>query len=699
MTAAETAATWAIRLPLLRWLGRLVGQWLERLRYYEQAFLLAVAVAVGLLCGLGAIVLHNLIHVFQHLFWGMEVNSMSAIWSQPAWRLALMPILGGLIVGPLIRFLAPEAGGHGVPEVIRAVAEKNGVMRKRVVIAKSLASALTISSGGSAGREGPIIQIGAAIASAVGQFLRMPSRQLRTLVGCGAAAGIAATFNAPIAGTLFAVEVILGEFGILQFTPIVIAAVISTVVARGAWGNEPVFHAPSYELVSGYELLLYAGLGVFCGFVSFAFKRMMTRVETNFESWRRVPAFLKPAIGGLLTASIGIWLPTVYGDGYSTVNASLVDQLPWYLLGLLLVFKMTATSFTLGSGGSGGVFAPALFIGAMAGGLIGHITHLVPGLPAGNPGSYALVGMGGLVAGAMHAPITAMIMIFEVTGTYTIILPLMTVCSLSTLISSRMQRESIYTWRLVHEGVDLFRGRALDVFQRRPVRSTMRTDPPCLAPETPAAQVLEQLLTGAHDTLYVVNPARQLLGTIHLADLKAVLLKREALRHGVLALDLANEGTPVCLPYEDLRDAMTRFGRTGLPELPVIDAPENRKLVGALRHRDVVAVYNQEIIRRDTADVLAQQLQDISTDQPVPLIEGFSLMEWRPPPSYWNKSLRDAALPSTFQVNIVLIKEGAGDDSQTRLAPRIPRRDYVIQPHDSLILCGHDKDLKRLPRG
>ena len=687
----ESTATWLIRLPILRWVARLARNWLDGLRYYEHAFMLLLAVVTGLLCGLGAVALHGLIHLFQVFFWGAEVDTVEALLVQPYWRLAIIPVIGGLAVGTLIRFFAPEAGGHGVPEVIRAVAERNGLMRKRVVVVKSLASAITISSGGSAGREGPIIQIGAAIVSAVGQFLRVPPRQLRTLAGCGAAAGIAATFNAPIAGTLFAVEVILGEFGILQFTPIVIAAVTATVVARGAWGNEPVFHAPAYELTSGYELLLYAGLGIFCGLVAFAFKRLMIRAEEGFEHWRGVPSMWKPAAGGLLTALIGMWLPAVY--------AALVNQLPWYLLGLLLVMKMAATSFTLGSGGSGGVFAPSLFIGAMAGGLIGNLAGLLHGAHAGSPGSYALVGMGGMVAGAMHAPITAMIMIFELTGTYTIILPLMTVCSLSVLISSRLQRESIYTWKLLRMGVDLFQGRSLDVFQRRPVRSAMRTDPPCLRPESPASAVLELLLNGAHESVYITDADRRLLGVVSLSDLKALLVRRDALRHGVIALDLANEQPAVCRPDDDLRDAMVLFGGSGLSELAVIDDPESRRLVGALRHRDVVAVYNQDIIQQDTADVLAQHMKDMPAGRLAPLMEGFSLLDWKAPPRYWHKTLREAALPATFNVNVVLIKESTGDGRQPRLAPRIPRSDDRIAPGCELILCGRDEDLLRLPKG
>ncbi len=681
---------------LWRWGIRLAGLWLDRIRSYEHLYLLALAGAVGLLCGLGAILLHQLIDIFQRVFWlGTDVN-LETLAGGPAWRVALAPILGGLAVGPLIHFLAPEAGGHGVSEVIRSVAERNGAMRKRLVVVKSITSALTIASGGSAGREGPIVQIGAALASSVGQLLRVTPRQLRILAGCGAAAGIAATFNAPIAGTLFAVEVILGEFGILQFSPIVIAAVTSTVVARGAWGNEPVFHSPAYTLANGYELLLYAGLGVLCGMVSAAYKALMSQAETRFENWRGLPALLKPAAGGLLTGAIGVWLPAVYGDGYASVNAALIDRIPWVGLALLLVLKMAATAFTLGSGGSGGVFAPSLFIGAMAGGLVGHLAHLLPGPGAGNPASYALVGMGGLVAGAMHAPITAMIMIFELTGTYTIILPLMTVCSISTLISSRFRKESIYTWKLARQGVDLYRGRSLDVFHHHAVRAVMRAPAATLRPETPATQVLDRLISGAHDTLYVVDDDNRLTGAIRLADLKGVLLKRDGLRHGVLALDLADEHPPLCRAGDDLREALHRFGRHSLAELPVVDDAASGRLVGVLRQADVAAVYNDEIIRRETGDILAQSMRETGTGRPIPVGDGFSLREWQPPAHHWGKTLGEAALPARYNASVVLIKHRAHGGSDV-IEPSIPRRDYRIQAGDTLVVCGRDADIARLP--
>ncbi len=590
----------------MRAVPRLARLWWRGVRADEHVFLLFAALLVGGLCGLGALGLHTLIELGHRLFWGSESGAVPPA-GAPFWLVLLAPAVGGLLVGPLVRWLAPEAGGHGVPEVIRAVAEKQGRMRPRVAVVKAVASALTISSGGSAGREGPIIQIGATLGSAVGQLFRVSGRQLRILAGCGAAAGIAATFNAPIAGTLFAVEVILGEFGILPFSPIVIAAVIATVVARGSWGNEPVFHVPPHELGGPIELAAYAALGLVCGLVSVLFIRTARRVERAFSAERRVPAWLKPAAGGLLVGVMGLWLPRVFGDGYATVNDAFAGGLAWWLLVLLLVGKMLATSLTLGSGGSGGVFAPALFLGAVAGALVGSLIAQVPGLEGTQAGAFALVGMGGLVAGAMHAPITAMVMCFELTNHYSLILPIMLVCTLSTLLSNRLQRDSIYTWHLRELGVRLFRGRSLEVFREQPVRACMRSAPAMLPATISAADALGRLVDGFSDTLYLAAPEGRLAGALYLADLKAVLTKRDQLRSGFLAVDLARENLPVCHPADPLRIAMARLLETGLPELPVVD-PATGRLVGVVRHDDAVALYHRELIQQEAADAIAQRV-------------------------------------------------------------------------------------------
>ncbi|MBW1806235.1 MAG: chloride channel protein, partial [Deltaproteobacteria bacterium] len=319
----------------------------------------ALAAIVGLIAGFGAIGFRYLIDFIQSVSYGSAGNLLELVQSVPWYLRIAVPALGGLIVGVLIYFLAREAKGHGVPEVMEAVTLKRGVIRKRVVIVKSLVSAISIGTGGSVGREGPIVQIGSAIGSTVGQLLKVSADRIRTLVGCGAAAGIAATFNAPIAGSMFALEIILGDFGLATFSPIVISAVTATAVSRHFLGDVPAFIVPAYELVSAWELPLYVILGILCALMAVAFTQLLYRAEDLFEGVR-VPEYLKAAIGGVILGGMGLLFPHVLGVGYPAMDLALMQKLSLWTMFLLVVFKILATSITIGSGGSGGVFAPSL---------------------------------------------------------------------------------------------------------------------------------------------------------------------------------------------------------------------------------------------------------------------------------------------------------------------------------------------------
>ncbi len=352
-------------------------------------------------------------------------------------------------------YLAREAKGHGVPEVMLAVATFGGKIRARVAVVKSLASAVCIGSGGSAGREGPIVQIGSSLGSSLGQLLRLPESRIRLLVACGAAGGISATFNAPIAGVLFAMEVILREFTANSFAFVVFSSVTACAVSRSLLGNYPSFLIPEYRLVSVWELPLYLGLGLLAGIVSVGFIKSLYGVEDIFERWH-FREYLKPVAGGLAIGVMGVFFPQVFGVGYGPqptggpggLDLVLVGKIGLGMAALLCVLKVLATSFTIGSGGSGGVFAPSLFIGAMLGGAVGQVVHgLWPGMTAG-PGAYAVVGMGAVFAGAARAPITAVIILFEMTGDYRIILPLMTAVVGASLLAQHLSRDTIYTLKI-----------------------------------------------------------------------------------------------------------------------------------------------------------------------------------------------------------------------------------------------------------
>ncbi|NIV04156.1 chloride channel protein, partial [Candidatus Saccharibacteria bacterium] len=299
-----------------------------------------------------------------------------------------VPAIGGIVTGAIVFFFAREAKGHGVPEVMEAIALKSGLIRPRVAITKLLASSLFIGTGGSVGREGPVIQIGASVGSTLGQIFRINPQRLKVLVACGAAAGIAAAFNAPVAGALFSLEIILGDFGLAQFSPIVVSSVVATAVSRNFLGDYPAFVVPKYELLSPYELLFYAALGLIAGLVSLLYIKVLYFFEDFFDNLR-IHEILKTFIGGLAIGVMGLFVPQIFGVGYHTIVDALYGNMLWTTMFLMIFLKILATSISLGSGGSGGVFAPALFIGTMTGGFFGALIHQYFPFTAG-PGAYSL---------------------------------------------------------------------------------------------------------------------------------------------------------------------------------------------------------------------------------------------------------------------------------------------------------------------
>jgi CIC family chloride channel protein len=415
----------------------------------EENQLVILAIAVGVLTGFGSVGFIKALYAVTDLARN-RVAAGFGFFFGPA-DIVLLPALGGLIVGPLIYHLAREARGHGVPEVMTALATAGGRIRPRVVLVKIAASAMTIGFGGTAGREGPMIQIGSAIGSAVAQLSRLPTRHIRTLVACGAAGGVAATFNAPIAGAIFSMEVLMGRLA-GDFLLVMLTSLTSTFIARAFLGNYPAFVAPAYELVSPAELPLYFGLGLVAGLGAFLYVRLLYGSEDWFESWK-FPEWLKPAVGGLMLGVVLRYFPQVYGPGFPAIEAALWVRLSWGLLMGLFFAELLANVFTLGSGGSGGVFAPSLYMGAMLGGAYGIGVHTLFPQTTGGSGAYAMVGMAAFFAAAAKAPTTSILILFEMTNDYRIILPLMAATVGSVTLSNRFMPHSIYTLKLHLRGI------------------------------------------------------------------------------------------------------------------------------------------------------------------------------------------------------------------------------------------------------
>jgi chloride channel protein, CIC family len=679
----------------------------RRRRVAEHLRIVLIAVVCGLGGGFCAIGFRELIHFVQDLFLGDP-----ALWSGlfsgsfvfgapegtgvlgqavPWWHRLVAPAIGGLFVGPLVYWVASEARGHGVPEVMEAVALRGGVIRPRVVGVKAVASALSIASGGSAGREGPIVQIGSAIGSTIGQLLRLPARQIRTLVGCGAAAGIAATFNAPIAGALFAAEVILGDFATAQFGPIVISSVVATVVSRAFLGNYPAFVVPDYQLVSPFELIPYMGIGVGAALVGVAFMLLLDFLEDFFEGLP-TPGVFNPAFGGLAVGAIGAVLPQIFGNGYGSIAAALQGHLPLALLGALLVAKIVATSLTLGSGGSGGIFSPSLFLGAMTGGFFGTLVHQWFPAWTASSGAYALVTMGAVVATTTRAPITAIIMIFEMTQSIAIIPPLMAACVIATVVASFLHRDSIYTMKLVRRGIDLLADRDPNVLKTLFVRDVIDREPELLPASAPFTEVLDLVVRSRHSAFFVVDERGDLLGGISVAELRRLIFEQETLRHVVVAADLVESGRPTVTENDDLDTVMQILSHQGASELAVVDPGAPRRVVGAVHQADVVTAYNQEMLRRDLAGGMTSRVGLAERGQPVDLGGGYVLAQIEAPHHFVGKSLRDLDLRARTGIQVLLLRQPQGRSE----AIRVPAPDDCVAEGDVLVIAGRAETVSRL---
>jgi len=413
-----------------------------------------LAVLVGTGAALAAVALRWLRAAFHDLLFIQGAQSLSSF---GPYYFVLLPAFGGLAVGSLVVFLAQEARGAGVADVVLAVLARGSRMRLRVAGVKVVATSLVIGSGGSAGIEGPIIQIGSAIGSGIGQRPKLTEEELRITLAGGAAAGIAATFDTPLAGVFFALEVILVDYSSRSFGLVVISAVTANVVARLALGPALVLSIPLHNLVNPTELLLYLLLGILAAAVGVAFTHTLDRLEELFSGWA-APDYLKPAVGGLAVGAIGLFFPQVFGLGYDTIEAALGSRLPLALLAALLVLKLVATSITVGSGSSGGVIGPSLYLGAMLGGAAGTIFHTLLPQATATPGAYALVGMAAVFAATAHAPITAIFTIFELANDYLIMLPLMVACVTSVYVARRISPHTIYSIGLSRRGFQLHIG-------------------------------------------------------------------------------------------------------------------------------------------------------------------------------------------------------------------------------------------------
>lgn len=676
-----------------------ISWYLDRFSPPEGLLLLILSVIVGASTGLASVFFVKLIFAIQDFSYGSVSGAFPFLGK---WIYVIIPILGGLLVGPLILF-AQEAKGHGVPEVMQALILRGGRIRARVAAAKIVASALCIGTGGSAGREGPIIQVGSALGSSIGQVLRLSDERIRNLVACGAAAGIAATFNAPIAGVAFAIEVLMCGLQMRAFGNVVIAAVSASVVSRNIIGDKFAFEVPTYTINNPVEIILYLILGLTAALVGIMFIKMLSFSENLFDDWK-FPQIFKPAVGGVLLGILGLAymnlpglsfpvgsgahgtgldvpIPHMYGSGFPFIEAAIQGKTALWILVVLIFVKPLATSFTLGSGNSGGVFAPSLFVGAMLGGAMGHLfSYWFPSI-GNNTGAFALVGMAALFSATARAPLTAMLIVFEMSNDYFMILPLMVAGVTASYFAQWLHHDSIYTTKLTKRGVRFSEGRDMDIMQGVKVSEVMKSKPVTIHKDSSFSEVMALFQETNILGFPVLSDDNKLWGIITLQDIHRAQSKDNFSSKGLTVADLAVEDPISVFPDEPIWVAIQKMSPRDLARLPVVSRDGSKKLCGIISRSDILRAYDVGIVRKQRGQIVEHQVE-LRQQKENGYVE-FVLTE---EDSCLNAKVRDLQLPDT--INMVSVKRGGNI--------LIPRGHTELKSGDVITVYGRLTDIADL---
>ncbi len=568
----------------------------------ENTRMVFIASFIGVMAGLANICFRSVLELVQETIFVPGY----ALATQGGWHILLLPLVplsGMILLIPLALLFPGEIYGYGFTKFLRKVNIRGGPMKFRKNILKIISCSLTIGTGNSAGVEGPIAQVGGALGSLVGKIFRISAERMKVYTAAGCAGGIAAMFNAPIAGVFFAAEIVLlGTYEIASFSVLVISSAIATVISRSYYGENPAFPTPSFHLVNHLtEIPLYMILGLLMGIIAVLHIYVFYKVRDSFAAWKINP-HVKPLIGALIIGILGMGFPQVMGDGYYYIKEVLAGNGIFWIMAVLIFLKIFATAVTLGAGGSGGVFAPALFIGAVIGGAYGSVAHHFFPTVTATSSAYAAVGLGAFLAATTHAPLTAIFLLFEMTGNYLIIIPIMLASIIGTVVAARLNPDSIDTVDFTREGIDIHEGRETAVMKSIKVGRIITEDVDLISENANADQLL-QIFSMAKDSFYfpVIDDTGKMTGVVSLQDVKTVLHDENLRRHATVG-NVCSRNVVFLTPDDNLYTAMTLFDRRGFDEIPVVESAEAKWVVGMLKRRDVIAAYNQEVLKKGISE-------------------------------------------------------------------------------------------------
>lgn len=562
-------------------------------RLDESTVLVGFAAAIGLAVGVGVILFYRLIDIVQ----AVALRTADQLTWLGALDILAVVVVGLAVAHLIVKYGARDSDGENIPDVMRSVAKRGGIIPDLPVLAKTAAAGLMIGTGGAVGAEGPVAVAGAALGSRLGRVFRSGGNRLQLLVACGAAAGISAAFNAPIAGVFFALEKILGSFSVTAFAPVLVASVIAAVISRAVFGNSPAIAIPTeYAMGAPWELLAYAALGVIVGVVATFFTRS---VYQGGDLLRRRPnRWAQIAIAAVLVGGLDIlFRADLWGQGHESLNIGIIAvREPAYLIGLSFA-KLAATALALAAVRAGGVFTPALFIGATLGGGLARAAQVAFPQWVVQPEAFALAGMAGLVAGATHAPLTAIMMVFEMSGDYDLILPIMICAAIAYITARRLFPTSLYSEWLRRRGERIGHGRDMGVLERLVVADAYNPRAFSISEEATIQEIMHAIGQTPQTEFPVVDADQRLLGVVTYGDLRTVLADRERLAPVLIAADIANTEIEPVTTRDSLRTALERLGVHGSLTLPVVEPGDGGRLVGLISRQEILAAYDRELLR------------------------------------------------------------------------------------------------------
>jgi chloride channel protein, CIC family len=654
---------------------------------------LILAAAAGLLGGLGAVGFRLLTHFLTRLLHGSD-DIVRGVEMIPPWMRVALPAAGGLVGGLIAQYFFQDKGPSGISHMIEVVSLGRRSVRVRPSLARAASSVVVIASGGSEGREGPIIQIGAAFASSLARHWKVSPERVRILTACGMAAGVAGAYNTPIAATLFVLEVVVGSFSMALFGPAVVAAVVSTLLVRSVLGDEPVYHVAPFSVGSIVEYLAFVAIGLMAGPVSTFFVQALSVGKKLFRllGW---PVWITMTAGGAIVGAISIGLPEVSGNGFEATDRILHGNPAWPFLLLLFAGKTLATSATIGSGGVGGVFTPSLLVGATLGGLAAHAYHAISPVLDVSVGGYALLGMGGMLAAITRAPLLAVIMIFELTQNTAVLLPMMVVSVLAVATARLFRKESMYIESLRSAGIVWEKTPEATALATLRVADIMRRDVALIPRTTPLSEIVAAFLRSRSLFLYVGDENGRLLGAVDIHNIKESFPNPDV-SSVVLAEDLMTE-VPFATQDEPLTSVNEKLWFRDVGQLPVVDNAEARRFLGVVTQRDLLGAFDSEILKRSRLLARVHTVGETGGEVDyLELPEKHRLAEIDLPSALAGKTMAEAALRARYGVSVLAVKRLTREGFVSRFVPEPSDR---FSLGDVLVVLGSDEAIARLREG